>query len=129
MEALEEFGRKSGLAFQIRDDVLDLTTDEEELGKPQGSDLAEGKRTLIVLHALEHGDTEVAELFESARAGDGDAVARLADALRNGGHVDYAEGRAERLLSEAKGALEALPDSGPKNSLLEIADYMVVRNH
>ncbi|MBS1263509.1 MAG: Short chain isoprenyl diphosphate synthase [Methanonatronarchaeales archaeon] len=128
VEALEEFGRKSGLAFQIKDDVLDLTTDEEELGKPRGSDLAEGKLTLIVLHGLEHGDADVEELFERAKTGDRDAVPELTDALRRDGHVAYAEERAEELLSDARESLESLSETRAKSSLLEVSGYMVRRN-
>ena len=54
-EALGEYGRNLGLAFQIVDDVLDLTADEDRLGKPAASDLREGKATLAVIHALERG--------------------------------------------------------------------------
>src|SRR5574338_1459397 len=62
---LGEYGRKVGLAFQIVDDVLDLTASEDVLGKPVGSDLREGKVTMAVIHALEHCTREERALIET----------------------------------------------------------------
>ncbi len=128
MEALETFGRKSGLAFQIKDDVLDLMATPEETGKPQGSDLLEGKRTLIVIRAYEEGGEETRELLERViERGEAETAPELVEALRDEGHIAYAEERASRLMEEAKESLNHLPESGAREDLWELAGYMVDR--
>lgn len=130
VNALDEWGRKAGLAFQIKDDVLDLVASSEDLGKPQGSDLLEGKRTLIVMHAQATGSPETLKLMERTFDGGNqqDAI-DLTDALHDGGHIKYAEERADTLLREANEALDTLPESDARDCLHEISDYMVNRGH
>lgn len=130
VDALERYGRRAGLAFQIKDDVLDLTADADDLGKPRASDLLEGKRTLIVIHAQDAGDERTRGLIEETfETRDTDAAEDLIDALIDGGHIEYAEERAKTLLDEAVDALHELPPSDARDELERLADYTVNRNH
>jgi geranylgeranyl diphosphate synthase type I len=129
-DALYEYGRSVGQAFQIQDDVLDLTVPSEELGKRRGSDLVEGKQTIITLHARQQGvdvDGLVpdATIDEVSEAEIDDAVSRLADA----GSIDYARDTAERLVAEGKAHLDVLPDNEARDLLESLADYLIERGY
>jgi len=125
-EGLERFGRLVGMAFQIQDDVLDLTAPAEVLGKPRGGDLAEGKKTLIMIHAMDRG-AEV-EIFGKRNA-TGQEIETALETLQASGSIDYARSRAISLVEEGKEALAYLPYSDAKHLLLELADYMISRNY
>jgi len=125
-EGLERFGRLVGMAFQIQDDVLDLTAPTEVLGKPRGGDLAEGKKTLIMIHAMAKG-AEI-EIFGQRNASSQEIEAAL-EALQASGSIDYARKKAVSLVEEGKEALAVLPDSEAKALLLELADYMISRSY
>ena len=125
-EGLERFGRLVGMAFQIQDDVLDLTAPAEVLGKPRGGDLAEGKKTLIMIHAMARGAR--IEIFGKKNASQEEIEAAL-DALRGSGSIDYARRKAVGLVEEGKAALAPLPESEAKALLLELADYMISRSY
>jgi len=130
VDSLYNYGLAVGQAFQIQDDVLDLTATSETLGKQRGSDLVEGKRTLITLHAREQG-VDVDGLLD---ADDPDAVSEEAiDAavaeLERAGSIDYARETARELAEQGKGDLEALPDNRAHATLAALADYLVERGH
>ncbi|HOI68724.1 MAG: Geranylfarnesyl diphosphate synthase [Methanosaeta sp. PtaB.Bin087] len=125
-EGLERFGRLVGMAFQIQDDVLDLTAPAKVLGKPRGGDLAEGKKTLIMIHALAGGAR--IEIFGKKNASSEDVEAALA-ALRASGSIDYARNKAVSLVEEGKRALSVLQESEAKTLLLALADYMISRSY
>ena len=128
IEALYDYGLDMGRGFQIQDDVLDLTTPSTQLGKQRGSDLIEGKRTLITLHAGERG-VDVDGLLASGGLGDEDdaaldtALTRLEDA----GSIEYARGTAGSFVRSAKANLEAVPDGEAKDLLGGIAEFLVER--
>ncbi len=122
VEALWEYGRLTGIGFQIYDDILDLIAQEKTLGKVRGSDLMEGKRTLIAIHALEHG-VEVDSL-----AGQ-DKINRALKTLQDTGSIDYAHRKALEFVENGKSKLETLPESQAKNNLIELADFMVNRKY
>lgn len=125
-EGLERFGRLVGMAFQIQDDVLDLTAPAKVLGKPRGGDLAEGKKTLIMIHAMANGAK--IEIFGRKNAASDEVEAAL-EALRASGSIAYARKKAVNLVREGKEALAVLPESDAKVLLLELADYMISRNY
>ena len=125
-EGLERFGRLVGMAFQIQDDVLDLTAPMEVLGKPRGGDLAEGKKTLIMIHAMESGAK--VEIFGKKNATSEEIEAAL-EVLRASGSIGYARSKAVSLVREGKEALDVLDDSDAKALLLELADYMISRSY
>ncbi len=124
--ALWDFGRLTGAGFQIYDDVIDLITPEGILGKAQGGDIIEGKRTLIVIHALSKGVTIDALGKSNATRSE---VSAALTALKDSGSIDYAMNRAISIIEEGKSSLKVLPDSEAKNILIELADYMIVRKY
>jgi geranylgeranyl diphosphate synthase type I len=125
-DTLYEFGRLIGIAFQIYDDVIDMITPEEVLGKVRGSDLMEGKKTLIAIHALNNG-------VELGIFGKGEAsIQEINDAVRlleDSGSINYARDLAVSYITKGKGLLDILEDSESKDILLAIADYMIQRSH
>lgn len=125
-EQMYEFGRMIGIGFQIYDDVLDIVTPEEVLGKVRGSDIMEGKKTLIAIHALNSGLK--LEIFGKGKASKGqleDAIRQLEEA----GSIEYARNVALSYISEGKAKLDVLDDSEAKEILLAIADYMIERSY
>ncbi|WP_348610217.1 geranylfarnesyl diphosphate synthase [Halobaculum rarum] len=130
VEALYQYGVDSGRAFQIQDDVLDLTVPSEKLGKQRGSDLVEGKETLITLHARQQG-VDVDGLVtaetpaEVSEAAVDDAVAVLEDA----GSIDYAREMAEDLTERSKERLTVLPEGPARDLLADLADYLISREY
>lgn len=124
--ALWDFGRMTGIGFQIYDDVIDLITPEEILGKAQGGDIIEGKRTLIVIHALSKGATIDALGKSNATRSE---VSAALTTLRDSGSIDYAKNKAVGFIDEGKAALKVLPDSEAKNILIGLADYMIARKY
>jgi geranylgeranyl diphosphate synthase type I len=128
--ALSDYGRCLGLAFQIHDDVLDLTADEKKLGKPVGSDIVEGKRSLIVIKALKElrGEKrdELLRILDK-RKNTQKEVDRAIGLLTECGAVDYCKKKAKALSEGAKDSLSVLPKSPAKDSLLELADFVVAR--
>jgi geranylgeranyl diphosphate synthase type I len=126
VRGLDEFGRLTGMGFQIQDDVLDLTAPESVLGKRRGGDLIEGKKTLIAIHALDHGVR--LDIFGKKDAIPEDIENALA-ALERSGSIDYARSRAVDLVERGKRALDVLPDSPAKSLLRSLADYMISRRY
>lgn len=143
IQALSKYGRNVGIAFQIWDDVLDLIADEEKLGKPVGSDIRKGKRTLIVAHFLENASEEDRQEFFKVfgkYAGDvkGDAiikedvreeVQKAIELLKKYGSIEYASKIAKDLIKDAKDALKVLPESEARRNLELLADFIVEREY
>jgi geranylgeranyl diphosphate synthase type I len=132
VEALGGFAWDAGVAFQIEDDVLGVTADEATLGKPVGSDLREGKKTLINIHALENANDEqrrrISKAFGVEDASQGDIEAAV-EALREVGSIDYARGVADGYVARAFRALEAIPDSPARDELKALVEYFVKREY
>jgi len=121
----------SGLAFQMVDDVLGLSADERRLGKPIGSDLREGKRTLITIHGLGRAGTMEKDLIFRA-LGNRDAtfeeIREAVTLLTSLGAVDYVSAKAAAYNEKAKGELRKFPASPPRERLLDLLDYVVARD-
>lgn len=124
--ALWDFGRFTGIGFQIYDDVIDLITPEEILGKAQGGDIVEGKRTLIIIHALSKGIN--IEALGKSNATRSEINAALIT-LKESGSIDYAMNKAIEFVDQGKAALSVLPDSEAKITLIRLADYMIERKY
>ena len=94
LETLEAFGESLGMAFQLSDDIMDMTASQVELGKEPGTDLREGVYTLPVLHALAHGEhrDELQRLL-SHGAPDGEMLDRALEIVRTGGAIAHARAR------------------------------------
>ena len=129
-EKLARYGRAIGMAFQIVDDVLDLTASEDILGKPVASDLREGKVTMAVIHALERcAPQERAQIETVLREGAFGSVslAQVQAILNRHGSVDAAIARANEFAEEARQALADFPDSDTRRALLWVPDFIVQR--
>jgi len=132
IEHLGKFGHYAGIAFQLIDDVLGLTADEKVLGKPVGSDVREGKRTLIIVHTLEHASEDqrrrILETLgnRSASLKQIQEVIALAHSL---GSISYAEKRAREYIEKSKGALAVFPDTEDKEDLISFADLITARKY
>ena len=130
VNALARYGENIGMAFQMRDDLLGVIGKEEELGKPVGSDLREGKCTLIFIHAFNNASSSQKRLLskyygrKSISKMDLESVVKV---LREIGSIDYVASLAKRYVSIAKEALLKFDECEAKNNLLELADYIVVR--
>ena len=130
-EQMGEYGRSLGMAFQIVDDVLDLTATEEVLGKPVASDLREGKATLAVIHALENGNTAERAAIQTVLTDQNfESVthAEILSILNRHNSVDYAMNMAFQHAETARVALADLPDSDYKRALLWVPDFVVARD-
>jgi heptaprenyl diphosphate synthase len=126
VDALTEFGLRFGLAFQVVDDILDVTATDDELGKPAGHDMAEGVYTLPVLHALAADGADAGEL-RSLLGGplEPEAQARALALVRSGDGVPVAAERARGYVDDAVGALGALPRSPGAEALATGARHLV----
>jgi octaprenyl-diphosphate synthase len=127
-DRLAAFGRNLGVAFQVADDLLDLTGEEAKAGKTLGTDLEQQKLTLPVIHALHKLPLAEADaLREVLRSPDPNRRAKVAAALEATGSVGYARRRAEEFARNARSALECLPRSECRAILEQITDWSVRR--
>jgi octaprenyl-diphosphate synthase len=129
-DRLGEYGRNLGLAFQIVDDVLDLTASEEVLGKPVASDLREGKVTMAVIHSLDRCTTEERKTFATVldeRCFASVSHRDVVKILERYGSVEYAMASAHEHAEQARRAISPFPDSEFKRALLWIPDFVVGR--
>lgn len=127
-DRMAEYGRCVGLAFQIADDLLDLTGDEAKAGKTLGTDLEEGKLTLPLIHALHTlPQVQAEELRELARGSRPDKRRRVAELLTRTGSIQYARRTAEEFGRQARAAVAELPASECKHILEQLTDWSVRR--
>ncbi len=127
---LADYGRNLGMAFQIVDDVLDLTASEEVLGKPVASDLREGKATMAVLHALQQCTSAERDTIESVLNNggfNGITPADIVAILTRYGSIDAAYARAVEFSNKAREAICSFPDSHIKRVLLWVPGFVVER--
>ncbi len=126
---MRAFGLALGFAFQIADDVLDYTANETELGKRVGDDLAEGKATLPLIHALAHAPEHARDrLHAIVRAGDTDSMATVLAAISDAGGLEYARTRALGYAESARVALSGLPRNEYSAALEELCAYAIDRD-
>ncbi len=126
---LGRFGYEVGLAFQIIDDVLDLTGTESEVGKSVGTDVADGKVTLPVLHVYAAADDATRAAIRDAYTLEGveDRVARLRAVCDLAPGLEFARARAEELLATAMGRLQAIPDPAVRETLGRAGSFILQR--
>ncbi|MHB1342309.1 MAG: polyprenyl synthetase family protein [Coriobacteriia bacterium] len=128
--ALRAFGMAAGLAFQIQDDVLNLVGTKESTKKDFRSDIAEGKRTLVAIHALGAAPRRerLLEILAS-HPSDPAVLQEAVDIMDEAGSIEYAKGYALKLVKDAKAQLEtAVPASSARRLLLSMADFFVKRS-
>ena len=129
-QKLYDYGMNLGYAFQIADDVLDYTADAADLGKNLGDDLAEGKATLPLIHAIAHSDEATrTRLREAVETGDGDAMPEVLKSIRATGSLEYSQRRAAQYAEAAETALDGLIENEAIAALRGLARYAVTRKH
>ncbi len=125
LKQLHRFGRQLGLAFQVVDDILDFTGNDEQLGKPATSDLASGYLTAPVLYALEENPS-LSGLIERELSLDGDLEQAL-HFVRDSQAIPRSRALAEDFARESREAIQWLPDSPSKRALIELPDFVLSR--
>jgi octaprenyl-diphosphate synthase len=128
--ALARYGKHLGTAYQLVDDVLDYQSDPETRGKNLGDDLAEGKPTLPLIHALRMGSPETAELIRAAIAGGGrEQLGAILAAIESTGGLEYTARLAQAEADQALAALAALPVTPFRTGLAALARFAIERKH
>ncbi|MET0028596.1 MAG: octaprenyl diphosphate synthase [Candidatus Thiodiazotropha sp.] len=129
-QALADYGLHLGIAFQLVDDALDYQSDNQEIGKNIGDDLAEGKPTLPLIESLKKADPQqrarLSDIIENGGLEEIDFVMQM---IRESGAIEYTKRLAREEAEAAKQALENLPEGPYREALLELADFSVARTH
>jgi octaprenyl-diphosphate synthase len=129
-QSMIEYGRHLGTAFQLVDDVLDYTASAEELGKNLGDDLAEGKPTLPVIHALANAPAaSAAQLRAAIENGGIDDLTQITRLIETSGGLEYTARKARQEKELAIEALGRLPASSYRNALVALAEFAVARTY
>lgn len=131
VEGLRSFGIRCGLAFQIHDDLLNLVGDADVQGKDYRSDITEGKRTLVMMYALEHlDDAKRGELIDilSSNTSDSKRIDRAVELAIEAGAIEYAQSYARKLTDRAQDELMALDIAkDARTVLLSMSDFIIER--
>jgi octaprenyl-diphosphate synthase len=129
-EALSEYGMHIGTAFQLIDDVLDLSGNALEIGKNLGDDLSEGKPTLPLLYAMRHGTAIEAKIIKhSIEKGGLDDLASVLSAVKRTGALEHVRQVASKESELACAAISHFADSAHKQAMLTLAEFAVSRNY
>lgn len=127
-QAMYDFGLHLGLAFQLVDDALDYSSDADTLGKNIGDDLAEGKPTLPLIHAIKHGSEPQRKVIQQAIVDGGlEQLASIQETIASTKAIEYTYELAKTHVDKAKTALQALPESDYRQALLDLADFALAR--
>ncbi len=126
--AMAEYGMRLGTAFQLIDDVLDLSGNSEDIGKNLGDDIAEGKPTLPLLYAMRHGDTKQNQLIRNAiEQGGLEDFSAIIQAVKQTGALDYVRDIAKQEAELACKAIQHLPSTPQHQALIQLAEFSVSR--
>jgi len=129
-DAIAGYGSHLGTAFQLIDDVLDYSGEQAVIGKNLGDDLAEGKATLPLIYAMQHGSAQHASRVRGAiEHGGREDLAAVIEAIRASGALDYAREQARAESRAACAALACLSNSKHRDYLLQLADFAVTRTY
>ncbi|MFB6200980.1 MAG: geranylfarnesyl diphosphate synthase [Halorhabdus sp.] len=130
VDPLYQYGLNIGRGFQIQDDLLDLTTPSEKLGKQRGSDLVEDKRTIITVHARQQGvDVDSLVPEDDVETVEEETIEAAVATLEEAGSIDFARETAEGLIQDGKDNLDVLPDNEARDLLEGIADFLIEREY
>jgi octaprenyl-diphosphate synthase len=130
LQHLHDFGLNTGIAFQIYDDVLDYNGDPAKMGKNIGDDLAEGKPTLPLIHAIHKGTPSQARLIRKAIENGGhDNMQAVCAVIETTGAIPYTAQAAKKAADSAISALKPLPESAYKEALYALAEFSVNRTY
>lgn len=126
--AMAEYGMRLGTAFQLIDDVLDLSGNSEDIGKSLGDDIAEGKPTLPLLYAMRHGDAKQSQLIRNAiEQGGLEDFSAIIKAVEQTGALDYVRNIAKQEAELACKAIQHLPSTPQHQALIQLAEFSVSR--
>lgn len=126
--AMAEYGMRLGTAFQLIDDVLDLSGNSEDIGKNLGDDIAEGKPTLPLLYAMRHGDAKQSQLIRHAiEQGGLEDFSAIIQAVEETGALDYVRNIAKQEAELACKAIQHLPSTPQHQALIQLAEFSVSR--
>jgi geranylgeranyl diphosphate synthase type I len=129
-EGLRNYGKYLGLAFQIRDDYLDMSSDVNILGKDIGNDIRNGKKTLIAVHSINNASGSnkklIEKIFGNNKASQ-EEVKKVYNLFQEIGSVEYAKNSAYNFCDKAKKSINILKGSDPKNILIDLAEYSIQR--
>ncbi|MHA2503736.1 MAG: polyprenyl synthetase family protein [Candidatus Kariarchaeaceae archaeon] len=132
IEKVREYAKLAGTAFQIQDDIIGIIGDEAEVGKPIGSDIIEGKRTMIAVHAVNNANEEQLVRLKTA-LGNHDATPQQIEACKNAmqeiGSIEYASNLALEMANQAVEITKELPQNSNTEILREFALYMISRTY
>ncbi|TLU84221.1 MAG: polyprenyl synthetase family protein [Chlorobium sp.] len=132
IKALKNYGEYLGLAFQIRDDLLDYTGDSKKTGKQMGIDIKDKKITLPLIYALRHSpegeQKKIRSILKSSRKR-AYKSSEVIDFVKKKGGLDYAAEVAEGFASKAVSEIMPFPDGSAKNSLLQLVDFVMKRQY
>ncbi|WP_297324617.1 octaprenyl diphosphate synthase [Nitrosomonas sp.] len=129
-EAMAVYGMHLGTAFQLIDDMLDYSGNNQNIGKNLGDDLAEGKPTLPLIYAMRVGTAEQASIIRKAiEDGGKDGFQPVLGVIQQTTALEYAKQCAEAEIATAIAAIASLPDSENKKCLLQLASFAITRNH
>ncbi len=129
-QALADYGMHLGTAFQLIDDVLDLSGDPDEIGKNLGDDLAEGKPTLPLLYVIQHGNSVQRELVRNAiEQGGLEQLTAVLQAVQETGALAHARAVAQKEAEQACACIQHLPASAYRDAMLQLAEFAVSRDH
>jgi len=132
VNALGKFAYEAGIAFQIMDDYLGATADEKTLGKPVGNDIREGKKTLIMIHALRKAKPKQREKILGVLGKHDATPVEIADVnkmLIEIGSLEYALKKGDKYIALAKRRFDALPNTQAKKDLFALVDYFTARKY
>ncbi len=132
VKAIGQFAWDAGIAFQLMDDYLGATADEKTLGKPVGSDLREGKKTFIILHALRKAKPRQKERILTVLGNPAATKQQIEETntlLKEIDSIDYTLKRADKYIATAKKHINKLPDTEAKSDLLALIDYFINRQY
>lgn len=131
IESLRSFGESLGIAFQIRDDILDYTGKSKIIGKPLGGDIKEKKITLPLIYSLKNVDKKESEriikLIKSERKKG--RIKEVIDFVLSNGGIEYAESEADKYIKKAKDSISSFPENDYKTSLNSLVDFVVNRKN
>jgi octaprenyl-diphosphate synthase len=129
-EGLAKYGQHLGIAFQLIDDALDYKANQDELGKNLGDDLAEGKPTLPLIHAIQNGSESDANIvIDAIQNGKRELFNEVYAVVQRTKAIVYTEKRADEEAEKAIAALNVLPGSEYKDALIQLAKFSVQRNY
>jgi len=129
-KGLADYGKYLGTAFQLVDDMLDYNGSDETLGKNVGDDLAEGKPTLPLIHAMSVGNKDQQKLIrEAIENGGREFIEPVLSTIESTGALEYTARQAEAQAELARKALSPAPESTFKQALLDLTYYSIRRSH